>query len=344
MSKPVLNNPKANVDDDLDELDDVLDEFTSPPPPPNTSLSPTFKNTTRPRTNTRVDAPPKSIPSLPLHPALAEQDEDEDAMSAEFTKELARGMESLMREITSGEVDDGRGKEKGTGEGNEEEERTKAFKAAWEAMLLEGEGGLAGLKDVLGEENKPQAGVKAKEPPATGDFQSRLKQAMEKIKESESDLQTGPGEAAPNPEALEALLASLKDLGLDGEDGDGEPDEGELAGFLENMMGQLMNKEVLYEPLKELADSFPPYLASPPAPLTPEDKTRYEKQLVCVRKIVALFDEPGYDDNNEKNKKGIVELMSEMQSYGTPPSELMGPLPPGFESMGSMGDGECAIM
>lgn len=48
---------------------------------------------------------------------------------------------------------------------------------------------------------------------------------------------------------MEALLQSLGDLGL----GEGGENEAELAGFLESMMGQLMSKEVLYEPLKELA-------------------------------------------------------------------------------------------
>ena len=55
--------------------------------------------------------------------------------------------------------------------------------------------------------------------------------------------------ANQNPESIEALLQSLGDLGL----GEGGEDEAELAGFLESMMGQLMSKEVLYEPLKELA-------------------------------------------------------------------------------------------
>lgn len=43
----------------------------------------------------------------------------------------------------------------------------------------------------------------------------------------------------------------------------------ELSGLLETMMGQLMSKEVLYEPLKELAEGvtifpllFEPYLTS----------------------------------------------------------------------------------
>jgi len=88
---------------------------------------------------------------------------------------------------------------------------------------------------------------------------------------------------------------------------------------------------------------FPGYLEKPPAPLSAEDRQKYEKQNECVTKIIAIFDKKDYDD--EKDNKQIVDLMSEvrdstciehvltsqMQSYGTPPAEIMGPLPPGFD-------------
>jgi hypothetical protein len=54
------------------------------------------------------------------------------------------------------------------------------------------------------------------------------------------------------PESLEALLASLNDLGLG--KGEGDDDDPELSGLLNTMMNQLMSKEILYEPLKELAE------------------------------------------------------------------------------------------
>jgi peroxin-19 len=45
---------------------------------------------------------------------------------------------------------------------------------------------------------------------------------------------------------METLLSSLNSIGVDGEDEEG------LQGLLETMMSQLMSKEVLYEPLKEM--------------------------------------------------------------------------------------------
>ena len=62
---------------------------------------------------------------------------DEDALSSDFAKELAQGMESLIREI-AGEAG---------GSDNKsvtEEERSRAFKAAWRAMLVDGMDGSLG--------------------------------------------------------------------------------------------------------------------------------------------------------------------------------------------------------
>ena len=68
-----------------------------------------------------------------------------------------------------------------------EEERNRAFKAAWEAMLVDGmdgnlgDGGLEGIGEALGKSEK-----KAEVP---GGFQDKIKQAMDKLKESESKAQ-----------------------------------------------------------------------------------------------------------------------------------------------------------
>lgn len=194
-------------------ITDVLDEFSStkpvpsaPPPSTTTTTAPTpFGN--RPRNNTRVDAPPISIPgSGPrLESTTEEEALDENELSAEFARELAKGMENLMKEITTG-LDPSQstsgGKSKSAGEDSSsageltDEERMKAFKAAWEAMLVEGLNGtddpsLPGLGELLGKEGvKPKGDVKDSGPSAPpSDFQSRIKQTMDKLKESESNLQ-----------------------------------------------------------------------------------------------------------------------------------------------------------
>ncbi|KAJ7223064.1 Pex19 protein family-domain-containing protein [Mycena pura] len=326
--------PPAPLDqDDLDDLDDVLDQFsrqpdssatsefptsplTSPPPPPPSATTTTFG---RQRTNTRVDAPP--VPAGRGLAGVAEAEEDAGAMAGDFAAELARGMESLMREIAGEAAASGAGSSGGAAD-------DAALKAAWESMLIENMDGMAADKDKDNDN-------KGDEP--AGDFQAKIRQAIGKLREGEAALDDASGaDAGAAPDSLEALLAQLGAAG----EGDLPADEAELAGFLENMMGELMSKDVLYEPLKELADKLPPYLAHPPASLTPDDRARYEAQLERVRAILAVFDAPTFSDTDPKTRESIVALMAEMQSFGSPPSELMGPLPPG---LGALGEDGCLV-
>ncbi|KAJ2968846.1 hypothetical protein NUW54_g13102 [Trametes sanguinea] len=102
------------------------------------------------------------------------------------------------------------------------------------------------------------------------------------------------------------------------------------------MMSQLMSKEVLYEPLKELHDKFPSYLEDNASKLSGEDKKRYVAQSKIVAEIVATFEDPSYSDEDPQKGLKVVELMQEMQEHGSPPAEIMGPLPPGAEYLVNM--------
>jgi peroxin-19 len=107
-----------------------------------------------------------------------------DALSEDFASELARGMESLMRELgvpddpTSGEED--------------QDESRKLLKAAWEAMLIEGLGDDTGSGDASDAGKNVvkdgQASGKDDDRDTETDFQRKIRQAMDKLKESESDL------------------------------------------------------------------------------------------------------------------------------------------------------------
>lgn len=94
-------------------------------------------------------------------------------------------------------------------------------------------------------------------------------------------------------------------------------------------MGELMSKSILYEPLSELAQKvrapffpsfylhltllqFPPYLGKPPNPLSDEDRKRYDLQLDCIRRILAVFDHAGYDDKDTECQREIGDLMAEV--------------------------------
>jgi hypothetical protein len=122
------------------------------------------------------------VPAPPPPPTDAIDDDD-------FAKELAAGMEQLMREL---------------GVPTTQTEKDEAeFKKAWEKMLVgelngSGEGGgggiddetldgIFGLKDLGGAGAGAGAGgaAKGKEKVAEDEFQKKIKQAMEKLKDSD---------------------------------------------------------------------------------------------------------------------------------------------------------------
>ena len=80
---------------------------------------------------------------------------------------------------------------------------------------------------------------------------------MEKLKESESILNPPPKKSTSN-DPMDEFLSQMGELGKFAE---GEGGEQQLQDMLEVMMGQLMTKDVLYEPLKELAEKVCAVLA-----------------------------------------------------------------------------------
>ncbi|OSC98870.1 Pex19-domain-containing protein [Trametes coccinea BRFM310] len=307
-------------EDDLDDLDDVLEQFNKPAPKAAASTAGVSSSTSQ--------TPSKSAP--PAQAPASEKKPDPfglDGIDDDFARELTKGMESLFRDIAQGAgLDDIPDLSKAE-EGTTDEEREKAFKAAWEAMLVEGMNGAMAPEDIVAGKGKAAttAGASGSGSGAadasTDSFQDNIKKMMEKLKESDRKAD----EATSKGEGLEDIFSRLSG------DIDATESEDELKGLLENMMSQLMSKEVLYEPLKELHDKFPSYLEDNASKLSEEDKKRYSSQSKIVAEIVATFEDPSYSDDDPQKGLKVVELMQEMQEHGSPPAEIMGPLPPGFD-------------
>lgn len=168
------------------KLEDVLDQFGSSSEkhlhaPPPTSTFPPTAIAGRPRHNTQVDVVPKSPPDSFRSKTEPFSEMDGDGLSDSFARELATGMERLMREL----VDQPGNKEsaEGSSEGGKEmtEEEKKAFKAAWEAILVEGLGDPSSLPGERLNKDRTNEG--------TGTFQDKIKQTINKLKENESIYQ-----------------------------------------------------------------------------------------------------------------------------------------------------------
>lgn len=201
----------------------------------------------------------------------------------------------------------------------------------------------------------------SREPPASSgkpaNFNDAISATMAKLKESDASA-TSSTSASSNPfaglsgaegEEMAKLLAALGGSGdLSGLEG--AMDNPELTKMLEGMMDELMSRDILYEPLKELGDKYPAYLAGDESKnISEDDRKRYEQQSKYIDEIVKIFEEPGYDAKDKEKAGRVQELMNQMQDCGSPPKEIVGDMPSELENLPGFGGGaggneECVIM
>jgi peroxin-19 len=95
--------------------------------------------------------------------------------------------------------------------------------------------------------------------------------------------------------------------------------------LMDNVMKQLLDKDLMYEPMREVCNRFPKYMAKNKEKISKDEYTRYAKQYQYFQKIVHLYEtEPG-------NFGKLMGLMQDIQEYGQPPLEIIKELAPDLE-------------
>lgn len=152
----------------------------------------------------------------------------------------------------------------------------------------------------------PAAAAKPSQPASEGPsgaaFQDTIRRTMERM-QSSGDQATAAAAAGGEDDFLAEMLKQL----TAGEFAGGS--EEDFSKMLMGMMEQLTNKEILYEPMKELHDKFPAWLAKNKDSVPADDLKRYMEQKTIVEEIVAKFNEPTYSDSNAKDREYIVDRM-----------------------------------
>lgn len=145
-------------------------------------------------------------------------------------------------------------------------------------------------------------------------FQETIRRTMERMQASgdaatnaASSSQAGGGAGGTEEELLAQMMKEL------GAGGGGEGGEEDFNKMLLSMMSQLTNKEILYEPMKELDDKFPGWMEANRGKVEKGDMERYEEQRRLVRDIVGRFEKEGYSDENEGDREFIVERMQKVR-------------------------------
>ncbi|KAJ6789016.1 hypothetical protein PWT90_09135 [Aphanocladium album] len=282
-------------EDDLDDLDDMLEEFST--------VKLDSKKPADAPAAPAAAAAPSAATAAPEDSAKVEGGINPEDMSEEdFAKQLQAGMANLLGEL----------------------EKSPEMQAEFESMFKNM--AAAGAEAAAGAAGAPPgtgaAAAAAGAGPADESFQDTIRRTMERMQNSGDQATAAAASGSGSDDFMSELLKQMASGdGLGGEGG-----EEEFSKMLMGMMEQLTNKEILYEPMKELHDKFPAWLAANKDKTPAEELKRYEDQHKLVDEIVARFEASTYADSNAADREYIVERMQKMQELGSPPSDLVGDL------------------
>ncbi|KAJ4395904.1 Peroxisome chaperone and import receptor [Gnomoniopsis smithogilvyi] len=291
-------------EDDLDDLDDMLDDFKA-----------AMIDSSKPAVASSASADlPKDVHSPPTaDPTTAKAAEEEVLSDDDFAKQLQAGMAELMGEI----------------------ENSPEMAAQFENIFKElGAAAAAGATPpssssaaAPGASRDADSAASASTGPGGVDFQETIRRTMERMQAS-GESATAAATAEGSDDFMAEMLRQM------GGEGGLEGSEEDFSKMLLGMMEQLTNKDILYEPMKELNDKFPEWMEKNKDTISQEDRERYEVQESLVKEIVGKFEESTYSDSNTADREYIVERMQKMQAAGSPPPDLVGDMPSAQDAMG----------
>lgn len=207
--------------------------------------------------------------------------ETSDAIVDDFSKQLQEQMAALLGNVNE----------------------TPEMKKEIEAMMLE-LGTAADPGKLESEPNSTSAPSVASTSGGEDAFQETIRRTMERIQNSGEQATA----AAASGDTDDIMAQMLKEM----QSGDAGGEE-DFSKMLLSMMEQLTNKDILYEPMKELHDKFPEWMGRNRENTNEEDLRRYEEQQRIVGEIVGRFEGKGYSDSRAADREYIVERMQKVR-------------------------------
>ncbi len=253
--------------------------------------------------------------SGPGRPDVVAEDEaaPEDELDEEFAKQLQAGMADLLGEIESSVCCSLLVQDTGCLSADAPQPEVQAqFESIFKDI---GAAAAAASEPVSGSTAESSSSQGAAGTNADASFQETIRKTMERM-QSSGDKATAAAAAADGSEDFLAEL--MKQMQAGGPEGEGN--EEEFSKMLLGMMEELTKREILHEPMKEVADKFPGWLEKNRSSLSAEDLKRYEEQSKLAREMVAKFEEPTYSDTNAPDREYIVDRM---QKVGEPLSPAL---------------------
>ena len=156
----------------------------------------------------------------------------------------------------------------------------------------------------------------------------------EKLRQTINQLHDNSSSGLGQDLTEEELNKMFNNFDLGGAEGPGEESFSNLLPMMEGMMQSLMSKELLYPPMKDIADKFPGWLADNRNKISSSLYEKYNKQYDLTKQICFIFESEEEADSESKRKENfemVMRMMQEMQTLGHPPKELTGDNSPGFQ-------------
>lgn len=270
-------------EDDLSDLDDMLDDFSSA----------SIKDK-KPVTTTQQ--PPPTAPKPQTQEAPTEDDE--------FARQLQAGMADLLGQLGN-DADmqkqfEEMMKELSSAAGQEATSQSTATETPSQA------------KPAAASAPKTASAPSASSTPAKAPFASTIEKTMERMQAS-GESASAAAATSSQDDFLAQMLKDLESGHFPAMDGD----QGDFNSMLMGMMEQLVNKDILYEPMKELHDNFPDWLDKNKDSISKEDLERYKTQQSVVKDIVQRFEKKDFSDDNKEDREYVVDKMQQVCHVST---------------------------
>jgi peroxin-19 len=264
-----------------------------------------------PKTAFPAPAQAPNAPSASASAAAAAASSEDDSILSEeeFAKQLQAGMADLLGELEKS-VGDHLSRQPGTQHlasavltQPPQPEMQAQFESIFKELSTAAEQASAAAPS---EASASTAGPTPAPGPAPS-FQETIRRTMERMQTSGEQATAAAAAGGASDDFLAELLRQMQSGGLDG-----AGSEEEFSKMLMGMMEQLTNKEILYEPMKELDDKFPEWMEKNKDKTPAEDMKRYEEQRTLVHEIVLKFEEASYSDANPADREYIIDRMQKV--------------------------------
>ncbi|CAH8271406.1 unnamed protein product [Arabidopsis lyrata] len=159
--------------------------------------------------------------------------------------------------------------------------------------------------------------------------EDHVTEALDKLREQTRETVKGLESLSSKQQPTGSDDAMVEDWIKQFEDLAGSND---LESIVDTMMQQLLSKDILHEPMKEIGARYPKWLKEHESSLNKEEFERYSRQYELIKELNLVY------ENEPNNSTKIMEIMQKMQECGQPPSDIVQEMDPGFDfaSLGQM--------